>query len=324
MNHLRTLIMFILVCFATTDYAQQTGTTTGSQKPKVIRITPAKPDTGASGQKTMKKLSRDSMYNVSDPTAGKAPQDAQAVVYFNNGFTKAKNGDYSGAIEDFTKSLDLVKNVNVYLKRGSAYMIIGKYPQAINDATEVIKLKPSILDAYFIRGVCRFETREYVTSREDLTYFVARDKTNPAAFNYLAALFFMNKEYTEALQQYSEVIKLNPQFPDAYTNRGMMFHYKQDYFSAIQDYNEALKLNPQNVTAYNNRGAARLMLKDFKGSIEDFTQAIALDSNNANAYDNRGRAKHALGDTLGACQDWRTALLRGLKASQDLISEFCE
>ena len=104
----------------------------------------------------------------------------------------------------------------------------------------------------------------------------------------------------------------------------MMFHYKQDYLSAIQDYYEALKLNPKNVTAYNNRGAARLMLKDFKGSVEDFTLAIALDSNNANAYDNRGRAKQALGDSIGACEDWHAAVSHGLKASQDLITEFCE
>lgn len=324
MNRLKTLFILILICMAATSGAQQTNTGTTTGKPKVFRITPAATDTTLSGQKSTKKLSGDSMYNVSDPTVNNAPRDAQAVVYFNNGFAKAKKGDYTGAIEDFTKSIELVKNVNVYLKRSSAYLMVGKYPQAIADASEVIKLRPSLLDAYFIRGVSRFEVGEYMGSREDLTYFTARDKTNPAAFNYLAALLFMNKEYNEALQQYSEVIKINPEFPDIYTNRGMMFHYKQDYLSAIQDYNEALKLNPKNVTAYNNRGAARLMLKDFKGSVEDFTQAIALDSNNANAYDNRGRAKQALGDSIGACKDWRAAVSHGLKASQDLITEFCE
>jgi tetratricopeptide (TPR) repeat protein len=325
MNNLKAYIfIFLLFGVAHIGQAQQTQTKTEAGKQKVIKLNTVKPDTSDPNKKALYKLSKESMFNTTKPPAPQKPEEIKAFGLFSDGSKKGKEGDFYGAIEDFTKSLDLMKSSNTYVKRGYAYMMLGNYGAAISDETEAIKMSPSALPPLFIRGICRYETADYKGAKEDLYLFLDRERTNAIAFNYYAAILFMNQDYKGALENYNEVVRLDPKYPDIYTNRGMMRHYSQDYKGAILDYNEAIKQNPKNSIAYNNRGAAKLMLKDLNSALEDFNQAILLDPAYANAYDNRGRVRHALGDTQGACSDWESAYTKGLSASKDLIIKYCK
>jgi len=253
-----------------------------------------------------------------------SPEDTRAKAFYDEGTKKAKAGDFNGAIAEFTKSLDQVKNAGTYVKRGYCFQMIADYTNAINDAEEALKLQPKISRAFFIRGVSHYHRGEYKEARADLNTFIGSEKDNAAAYNYLAAMCYSEQDFKGALANYDEVVKRDPKFPDIYTNRGMMRHTLQDYNGAIADYNEALKADPNNTKAYNNRGAAYMMLKDFKSALADFDKAISLNGKYADAFDNRGRAKHALGDTEGACADWQTAYDNGLEASKELIIQYCK
>ena len=325
MKQLKFTLSFLVFCLIIgAAAAQGTSQKAASGQQKVIRINPVKVDTTDPNRKALNKFSKEKMYNVTTPKQPLKPEEVRALGFMSDGAKKGKAGDYTGAIEDFTKSLDLQKSAAVYAKRAYAYLMVGNYGASISDANAATKLQNQFAQAYFIRGVSYYETGMYKEAKLDLDVFLDHDRTNPIAFNYMAAIAFQEQDYKKAMENYNEVVRLDPKYPDIFTNRGMMRHYNQDFKGAIQDYNEALKLDPNNPTAYNNRGAAKMMMKDLDAALADFSKAITLNDKYADAYDNRGRARHAKGDTQGACADWQKAYSNGLAASMDLIVKFCK
>ncbi|MCK9219425.1 MAG: tetratricopeptide repeat protein [Bacteroidales bacterium] len=324
MKYLKLISILFISSIVFPAFAQQSSKKSSEGQQRVIKIKPVKPDTTDPNKRALNSYSKEKMFNGQKPSNTMSPIEVKAANFMVEGSKKGKNGDYEGAVVDFTKSLDLSQKPDTYIKRGYAYQMLGNYEFAIQDETEAIKLFSAAIQAYFVRGVCRFETNDYQGAKEDLDVFLEKERRNPIAFNYMAALLFMNKDFKGALENYDEVVRLNPNYPDIYTNRGMMRHYVQDYQGAILDYDEALKQNPDNASAYNNRAAAKIMLKDFQSALSDLNKAISLNSKYADAYDNRGRVKHALGDLNGACEDWQVAVTYGLDASKELIIKYCK
>jgi tetratricopeptide (TPR) repeat protein len=252
------------------------------------------------------------------------PQQKQAQELYLSGQKKAVDGDQQGAIDDFTKSLNLYKTPAAFLKRGFSEMVQEDYVNAINDMNEVLKINPNIERAYFGRGVCKFEQKDFKGAEEDMNKFIEKDKTTAMAYNYLAGCRFMQQDFKGALDNYDMVAKLDPKYPDVYTNRGMMKHYLKDLKGAVEDYDKALAIDPDNATAYNNRGAAKLNQGDSKGALVDFDKAISLRKDYADAFDNRGKAKINLGDKTGACADFQRAYSLGIEATRELIIKYCK
>ncbi len=319
-------IIYLFACVLFVDsYAQTTPAKNGNAEQKVVRINPVKTDTNDPNYKKLNHSPKDKMFT---PAAGTSkpltPDQINAKNFFVAGAKKSDSSDYHGAIVDYTKSLDLVKNPITYLKRADANRLVGNFDAAILDATEAMKLQPRLAGAYFIRGVSYYEKGEYLDAKSDLDSLLKRDRTNATAFNFRAAVAFMTQDYKAALTKYNEVVRLDSNFTEIYNNRGMMRHYLQDYKGAIQDYNVALKENPDNAKSYNNRGLAFLMLKDVQSALADFDKAVTLNDKYAEAYVNRGRAKNILGDQVGACTDWQSAYSLGLEDSKELIIKYCK
>ncbi|MFH1297752.1 MAG: tetratricopeptide repeat protein [Bacteroidota bacterium] len=304
-------LLFIGIIFTSSLFAQETGT---GEKPK-------KEVTG----RWISLMGTDTMPTTIFPPRKELTEDEkQAQQLFTEGSKKGKLGDYEGSIKDFTASIALAENANSYMKRGFAYLWSGKYPLALQDFTETLRLAPASIEAVFGLGVARFEMQDYTGAEADLKQYLDMIQVNAMAFNYMAALCFMRQDFQCALENYSQVIRCDSLFPDALINRAMMRHYLRDFKGALEDYDVAVKRNPDNKKIYNNRAAARMMLKDYNGALKDFNRAIELDPQYADAYNNRGRVRFYLEDTEGACSDWHKALLFGIEASRDLIIKNCK
>ena len=66
------------------------------------------------------------------------------VIYVNRGLAYVGAKKYTEAIDDFTKAIELgTHNEFIYIMRGSVYVYKGDYPEAINDFKEAIKLNKS-------------------------------------------------------------------------------------------------------------------------------------------------------------------------------------
>lgn len=82
--------------------------------------------------------------------AGKSPDDALAIVYFNRANAYDDSGDESGAIADYTQSIKLKADYPpTYVNRAMTYEKTGDLDNAIADYKAAIKLAPDFAKARF-------------------------------------------------------------------------------------------------------------------------------------------------------------------------------
>jgi tetratricopeptide (TPR) repeat protein len=132
-----------------------------------------------------------------------------AKEYLRTGDIKFKTGNYTGAIQDFTRAIQLdPKYVKAYLDRGVANKNLGNYKDAIKDYTRAIELNPGYAPAYNNRGNAKY------------------------SLNNLSS----------AIKDYNKAIELDPKYAEAYYNCGMVKDKLGDKKGAIEDLNKAEEL----------------------------------------------------------------------------------
>ena len=164
-----------------------------------------------------------------------------AEEYFYRAYNKDKNGDYYGAIADFTKSIELSPNSVVYNNRGSAKHDLKDYYGAISDYTKAIELNPNDADVYNNRG----SAKEYGLA-----------------------------DHYGAISDYTKAIELNPNDADAYVLRGMVKQELKDHYGAIADFNKAIDRGPVRIGfVYFLRANSKYSLGDKNGACQDARNA---------------------------------------------------
>ena len=152
----------ILCLMFITGNAQTTPAKTAPPQKKTTQPAAVKKQPVDPNKKAMNQYSKERMYNPAEaPAKPLSAQETKARDFYNAGAKKGKEGDFKGAIEDFTKSLEVVKNAGTYVKRGWAYQMTGGFALAIADADEALKMQPTLTRAYFVRGIARFGKGEY-------------------------------------------------------------------------------------------------------------------------------------------------------------------
>jgi tetratricopeptide (TPR) repeat protein len=132
----------------------------------------------------------------------------------------AKDQNWDRAVELCRKAADLDRkfapNLTVaYEQRGFALQKEQRFPQAVTDFTEALKLSP--------RDARIYEQR--------------------------AAAEMKSNAYDQALADYSEAIKLNPKEIRYYLYRGYIYELKRDITNSMADTEKALKIQPNNPEA---------------------------------------------------------------------------
>jgi tetratricopeptide (TPR) repeat protein len=203
-----------------------------------------------------------------------------AEPYNNRGLARADKGDLTGAIKDYTRSIEL-NNPELHLpynNRGAARYDQGDFAAAIKDYNEAIRLKPDYADAYLNRGLVRNDQGDFAA----------------------------------AIKDYNEAIRLKPDYAEAYNNRGIVRKAQGDLTGAIKDSTRSIELNnPELHLPYNNRGAAHDDQGDFAAAIKDYNEAIRLQPDHADAYYNRALVWEKKEDYRKAIADYQKYLELG-------------
>ena len=76
-------------------------------------------------------------------------------AYYMRGFAKNWLEDYRGAIEDFTKSIDIVPASATYYLRACAKINLKDYYSAIDDFNKAIDIDPKDPKTYYNRGIAK-------------------------------------------------------------------------------------------------------------------------------------------------------------------------
>src|SRR6516225_8427500 len=135
-----------------------------------------------------------------------------AVDYFNRGIVEKANGDFDGAIADYTRAIEIDPTyAAAYSNRGNAKQAKGDLDGAIADCNRAIELDPKDPMARKYRGVAKKE-------KGDLD---------------------------GAIADYNRAIELDPKYSAAYFHRGIAKQAKGDLKGAIGDINGAIERNNQ-------------------------------------------------------------------------------
>ncbi|RHJ81912.1 tetratricopeptide repeat protein [Parabacteroides sp. AM08-6] len=189
-------------------------------------------------------------------------------------------------------------NADLYFGRALDFMLVQDFSEAIKDYTKAIELNPDFALAYFNRAVVRYKQLDYnmsqIVDADDNLSAMSMDLKigkNSSISNNIkkpsdsaSARLKDNKrayEHEMITRDYDMAIKLNPGFVYAYFNRGNLRCALRDFRAAILDYNEAIRRDPEFAEAYFNRGLARLSLGDINQGIADLSKAGELGIINA-------------------------------------------
>ncbi len=226
------------------------------------------------------------------------------------GESKVKNGDYAGAIVDYTKAIEEnPRNLDAYYRRGEAYYALKKYPEAINDFDEYLGLNPNNYYGYFYRGRIYADRQDYQRAISDYNKAIEIKSDFAKAYNNRGYARFQLGDTQGAIVDYTEAIELNSDYAKAYYNRGLVFgRYLQKYEDALADLNQAINLNPENADAYFIRGIIYNSVEKRDRAINDFTEAIRLRPHFTESYENRALVYYFINERDLALKDLEDAL----------------
>ncbi len=94
------------------------------------------------------------------------------LQYINSSVDKIESGDYQSAIDTITNAIAIDPNQNLYKcfnTRGAAKAHLGDYSGALTDYNKAIEINSSYVDAYYNRGVLRENIKDYSGALADYT-----------------------------------------------------------------------------------------------------------------------------------------------------------
>lgn len=194
--------------------------------------------------------------------------------YISRGTEALQRSQYSEAIENFTKVVELKPgHAEAYYDRGNAYGGQGEYDRAIQDLTKAIELNPDYAEAYALRGGIYNIQNEHDRAIQDSTKTIELNPEHPRAHAIRGAAYGSQGEYDRAIQDLTKTIELNPDDATSYAIRGRIYNIQNEYDRAIQDSTKAIELNPNYVAAYYARGLAWLHLQRWQEARSDLIAA---------------------------------------------------
>lgn len=158
------------------------------------------------------------------------PRDTGA--YFDRGMVKEYAGDLMGAIKDFSlaANLDTTSPDNFYL-RGLVWEKLHNYPSAISDYKKALLLEPGNADAEFHWGICLLKVNEKLNALEHFNKSIELN-TDQSEARVERAMLDLKK--SSAVTDLQKAIEKDPQLTRPYYCLGI-------YYLNNNNYNEAVK-----------------------------------------------------------------------------------
>jgi len=101
--------------------------------------------------------------------------------------------------------------------RGKATLRQKNYDKAIADFTEVIRMDPNYVDAYWMRGLTYNEKKDYDRSIADFTEVIRLAPNHTAGYKARGAAFYLKNDYARAKADFESVVRLDPYDEDTIT-----------------------------------------------------------------------------------------------------------
>lgn len=252
-----------------------------------------------------------------------AIDDAEAL--FDLGDQLARAGDYDGAIQAFTRGIELAPDSPVgYALRGQAYEIRGDAELAILDLDMALELEPGNPISYRFRASAYERLGMYERAIDDIGKAIEIEPNRLSAYMIRADWHWRLGRQSEALADVGEALVLDPDFAAAYNHRALIYSAgdRDDYDLALQDIEKALELtdpSEDEASFYNfldTRAYIYLQQGQYDLAKADYDRVLSFGLDSPAPVLGAGLTHAGLGDRVRA----RELLERGLEQARELQS----
>jgi tetratricopeptide (TPR) repeat protein len=237
--------------------------------------------------------------------------------YCNSGIEKFKQHNYSAALSEFDKAIELNPNSSrAYNNRGIIKSILNDTTGAVADYDKAIIIEPHNSSAYKNRAQLQMRLKNYSVALADYNKVLQFNSDDEAVLKNIKLLKQLLQTQSKK-EGVAEKKKKDTMLVTVQPIVKRMQEKKKTEESAVkaekieEGKSAAANIPLENkkikthlsATDYVKRGQSRVQSSYYIGAYEDYTKAIELDSLNAQAYYYRGLLKATLRDYKGELKE---------------------
>lgn len=228
-------------------------------------------------------------------------------AYYYRALAEVDLGRTKAAFADFKHARELdPTNIKVFLARASLLLKNKFYDLALEDSNKVIALDPSEATAYRLRAAAYAHLGKYQEAITDATSFLnSYTKQDADRADVLAKRAFAYDQlqgFTKAIDDYSEAIACDPHNGSLYVSRAIVHMQLKQWQQGLDDCNEAIAFKPRDPVIFKVRGICYAGLEMDKHALTDLNHLVGLHPT-VDTHRIRGDQRFAAGDYVGAMQD---------------------
>jgi tetratricopeptide (TPR) repeat protein len=244
---------------------------------------------------------------------------AKADEFHAKGFDLRKQGDYNGAIEEYSQALSLNPiHFKALFNRGFAYDKIGRYDNAVEDYSRALSIDRNNAFCYYNRGITYDHMNKLQLSVADFSKAIELQPDNIDFYHNRAYCLKKMSQLPSAIKDYTTILKLtnNSNFK-ALFNRSLCYEQINQLSLSLEDINNAIVLQPNHPGCYAHRGLICEKSNQLNNAISDFTQALQCGSQIVPTLHSRAKIYAKLGQYPKAIADL-TRILETSKPPKDI------
>lgn len=213
-----------------------------------------------------------------------------------------KNQDYDSIIGHCTEEIESSKSDNKFeamLMRGTFYLLLGQFDEALADFTGVIdNVNVSVklrVNALIKRSSMHMQLEEVDRCQEDCELAATLDPENCDVHHHRGQAYLITGKVYEASEEFAKAVELNPDFAVAciqkcYAQYTVLkfINNTEDLSSVFKCFEEAISKFPRCSEAYILYAEVLSDQNDFSRAEALFDKAIEIDPQNASVLVNRG------------------------------------
>lgn len=218
----------------------------------------------------------------------------------------------------FLSSLQAQLNTYNLIIQGRKKLATEQYFDAINFFTRIIDIKPSTQEAFFFRGIAKFNLNDFRGAKKDFQTTIRMNPFYSHAYHYLGITEDRIGNYSQAFKHFEKALRLSPfdayiylnrgstylklqqienaindldsaiilknNIPEAYLNLAIAYEEKEDELEALAKVNKALQINPYMGSAYLKRALLKYKRENLEGAYKDIERSQKIDKNNPLAF----------------------------------------
>jgi tetratricopeptide (TPR) repeat protein len=167
---------------------------------------------------------------------------SQNVLYTERGTAYVKMLDYDNAMKDFEYAMKLnPADTLAYIHRGEVYLLQGKDSLAFLDFNKGLSLDKDNVTGLVNRGIIFLTMSQYDVAEKDLVRAIELSPRNTKALYALANALLEQDKSQEAIKYYDKTLSADPGFKIVYENRGIAYYNLGFYRQAMADFEAAMK-----------------------------------------------------------------------------------